>query len=55
MTFANIGTMAAGINSKTPPTVVLCIMCGMNGNDIVPLKVDASGRVVHLISDVEEV
>ena len=44
---AGLGTGPVGIN--------ICIMCGLSGTTLVPVKVDAAGRSVSLLSDEVEV
>lgn len=44
---AGLGTGPVGIN--------ISIMCGLSGTTLVPVKVDAAGRSVSLLSDEVEV
>ena len=46
----NAGGMGCG-----PVQVHITILCGMQGTEIVPIKVDASGRQVTIMSDAAEV
>ena len=38
-----------------PVQVHITILCGMQGNEIVPVKVDSAGRMVTIMSEVAEV